>query len=726
MFYTSDRHKGLRGYKMVAINKLIGRRIVASFILFAFLLTSGIAPVGCAQAQELFQPAVSGVEGLSQPGTRMSLSPAFAPPLLKGIKVYRNDPFRFDFILDKGDAEATDEQVKTDSPRLIKYFLAALTVPEKDLWVNLSPYEKDRIITDVFGQTEMGRTLLSQDYILKQITATLMYPESDTGKKFWARVYQLAYEKFGTTDIPFDAFNKVWITPDKAVVYENNESALIIKSHMKVMLESDYMATRQAAGVAELVSSQEITKAVLREIAIPELEREVNEGKNFAPLRQAYQSFILAAWFKKKIKESLFSQVYVDQKKISGVNINDPAMAQKIWDQYVKTFKKGAYNYIKDEKDTYTGELIPRKYFAGGIGYADFSEIALEITDKAEGVIEQPGLKVIEGGIKPFEAVEGDTPESADKILANEGQVEQLFNASRLKVLLGPWDSQKPEFKQVCQLMGVENVIEVADATGDHTYFLTGGLPNVLKFLLTPESFREHRSDIVEIAKTAGKSTAVFFDDTILFKDDIFQNKSGSEFEKYWTAFVEIVKESDSEAHSVSFELARVNQLYKTPEEMKIVGNVLNRNRKAAKDLDVRAYRVGFNSGWTGRIRTIDELNKYCEDLLWIMSLCGEGDMRISVTQRIYSIGSSFKDLSSAEWRAFYKPIVARQTVASYWIFDEIFNLLLLRKAIRSKEDFVVIGEIIKNRGTAAVDFLQNFIMRGLKDGELLSPVSLV
>ena len=63
------------------------------------------------------------------------------------------------------------EAVRAESLRLIKYFLAALTVPEKDLWVNLSPYEKDRIVPEAFGQTEMGRDLLAQDYLLKQIDA---------------------------------------------------------------------------------------------------------------------------------------------------------------------------------------------------------------------------------------------------------------------------------------------------------------------------------------------------------------------------------------------------------------------------------------------------------------------------------------------------------------------------------------------------------------------------
>ncbi|MCK5579962.1 MAG: hypothetical protein KAJ18_01670 [Candidatus Omnitrophica bacterium] len=72
---------------------------------------------------------------------------------------------------------------------------------------------------------EMGRDLLAQDYLLKQLTASLMYPEDELGKKFWDRVYAKAKEKYGHTNIPMDTFNKVWIVPEKAVVYENGDTA---------------------------------------------------------------------------------------------------------------------------------------------------------------------------------------------------------------------------------------------------------------------------------------------------------------------------------------------------------------------------------------------------------------------------------------------------------------------------------------------------------------------
>ena len=83
---------------------------------------------------------------LPEPGVMVHLSPPLDPPILKGIKVYPNDPLKFEFVLDKGNSAISQEALKNESSKLIKYFLASLTIPEKDLWVNLSPYEKDRII----------------------------------------------------------------------------------------------------------------------------------------------------------------------------------------------------------------------------------------------------------------------------------------------------------------------------------------------------------------------------------------------------------------------------------------------------------------------------------------------------------------------------------------------------------------------------------------------------
>lgn len=128
----------------------------------------------------------------------------------------------------------------------------------------------------------MGRDLLAQDYLLKQITASLVYPEGEIGKKFWKRVYELAQRQPGDMMEPpkgadscpqagcqatqrlsakapqgnnpmprsiqqtinLNTFNKVWIVPNKAVVYENAKAgtAYVVESSLKVMTEQDYVA----------------------------------------------------------------------------------------------------------------------------------------------------------------------------------------------------------------------------------------------------------------------------------------------------------------------------------------------------------------------------------------------------------------------------------------------------------------------------------------------------
>jgi len=145
------------------------RTNIAYGLIFAFLANT-LGPIPLVQADEFHLPA---------PGVRVSLSPEFNPPILKGIKVHPDNPFRFDFILDQGDQrqpgdmasavspsncecrsirpstlpsdvglnakalqvnhQNDNQELRTEATKLIKYFLASLTIPEKDLWVNLSP-----------------------------------------------------------------------------------------------------------------------------------------------------------------------------------------------------------------------------------------------------------------------------------------------------------------------------------------------------------------------------------------------------------------------------------------------------------------------------------------------------------------------------------------------------------------------------------------------------------
>ncbi len=99
---------------------------------------------------------------------------------------------------------------------------------------------------------------------------------------------------------------------------------------------------------------------------LPKLVEEVNTGKNFAQTRQVYQSVILAAWYKKALKDSLLGRIYADKSKVEGVESDVKDIKEKVYDQYLEAFKKGAYNFIREESNG-TDDPIPRKYFSGGL-----------------------------------------------------------------------------------------------------------------------------------------------------------------------------------------------------------------------------------------------------------------------------------------------------------------------------------------------------------------------
>ncbi len=407
---------------------------VVSFIqIIAFIFSTFALPVK-AYAQSVME--------LPVPGAMVNLSAAYAPVMLRAVKIHPDQPLVFDFIVDSGNTHADQVLIKSETQKLVKYFLASLTVPEKDLWVNLSPYEHGRIVPEAFGQTEMGRDLLSQDYILKQLTSSLLNPEKDLGREFWARVYAQVREKFGVTDISADTFNKVWIMPDSAQVYEMNDTAVLGKTRLMVMTEQDYLARENSADVLLNTTSQdamsEMSTQIMREVIIPAIEEEVNTGKNFAPLRQVYQTLVLAVWYKNNLKESLLGQVYSNQNKIAGVDLADKDQKEKIYQRYIAAYKQGVFNFIKEETDPVTNETLPRKYFSGGND--------LRSTERATTITRvQPGQLPADAqaGIGDFSQVTVALTNSANKVVdaAQKSQEEQLkdlkaefITASKAKV----------------------------------------------------------------------------------------------------------------------------------------------------------------------------------------------------------------------------------------------------------------------------------------------------
>ena len=276
----------------------------------------------------------------------LTLSHNFDLPHISGVRYDTADPLSINFIISRGDAAALDNEI---SAGLIRYFLAALTIPEDKLWVNLSPYEENRIIDDSVILTEIGQVLMEQDYILKCLASSLTHPDTELGKKYWNTANR--------QDNASDQSEKVWIVPETVQLYDNNGVLYIKHALFDVKTDADYNAMMRSG-------TRRVSSGAMREVIVPEIKKDVNAGENFARLRQMLYSIIVAQWFKRKFTGTLLS-FYYDTEKIRGLDNADPRVKQMVFQQYVDSFNSGVYDLKR--RENFNGRLVKRKYFSGGV-----------------------------------------------------------------------------------------------------------------------------------------------------------------------------------------------------------------------------------------------------------------------------------------------------------------------------------------------------------------------
>jgi len=109
-----------------------------------------------------------------------------------------------------------------------------------------------------------------------------------------------------------------------------------------------------------------IASKVMRQAILPKITKDINQGRNFANLRQIYHSLILAKWFKEKFKQS-FYRYYINQNNLTGIDLKDKTAKDQIYNLYIQAFQKGLYDCIKTEIEPVTNKKLKRRYFSGGI-----------------------------------------------------------------------------------------------------------------------------------------------------------------------------------------------------------------------------------------------------------------------------------------------------------------------------------------------------------------------
>ncbi len=268
-------------------------------------------------------------EDPTPPGPELLLFPSepFVPAITTGIVIVGNAPNSIDFITDVGDDNLEGAALEAESRNLSEFFYSALTAPEDDHWVNLSPDEGNRMLAPSLQGTGLGRAMLEGDYRLKRLSASLLHPDSETGRAYWREVFARARKELGHTSLNYSTFQRVWIKPDYATLYtgalgadfdwappprENETQLWVADCRLKVECAHEFLGAYSEGSAEEAHRTNELCSAVFDEMVVPVIEREVNEGRNFAITRQLYHSVILAVWCKHHFTDDPAWRRYID------------------------------------------------------------------------------------------------------------------------------------------------------------------------------------------------------------------------------------------------------------------------------------------------------------------------------------------------------------------------------------------------------------------------------
>jgi predicted NBD/HSP70 family sugar kinase len=333
------------------IQKIIAITIISCFVFEQ----SGFAQV----APQMGIPAY--LRGLVSPQ-------AFRPMHMRSM-TFDDATQNVNLLIDTGDAKnVKDADIKHATRQLMDYFQVGLRLPNSMFWVNLRPDTDKDIIDPYLETTDVGRVLLEADLQLKKDLAKFTSPRTKEGKAYWDKLYAKADSIFGQQDIIVPTLTRPWILPGEILIKQAQGSAYVYKATLKVMLEQDYIKDSPFYSFDDprLKELNEYSSELIRALVLPQLTREVNSAKRYAPLRQVYYSLVLAQWFKQQYKEK--DNAYaskIDTMDLSGLT------SKKIWSKaecykgYQKSFQQGEYDI---EETATTGQgLVIRRYFSGGI-----------------------------------------------------------------------------------------------------------------------------------------------------------------------------------------------------------------------------------------------------------------------------------------------------------------------------------------------------------------------
>jgi tetratricopeptide (TPR) repeat protein len=338
----------------------------------------------------------------------------------------------FDLILKAQKAEGASPIIDPMNSSLIgaTAFLTGLAVPDDKFWVNLAPWEPDRIIDTQLSQSDIGRIMLEADFQMKKDFSNYENPcANETGKALWdlldkkgdvlvqecMKMYPGEIEDID--NIEFHPITRHWIVPDKIYAYTNGTQIYIINAsltinsepvsdHSSFQVKNQDMGTLSNACLEKLNNSAKEYGEYLKEIEDrmiqPYVIADVNYGEKYENLRDAYVALALAQWYKSSVTSHMdIFRESLDSSNSTVLKSTKPWSPDEIWNNYVYSFKNGEYR-CWDNTTTKTATKTTTKSIlrpGGGVDFASIRNYLIEINGIPSGVQDRIEKSILDGFI---------------------------------------------------------------------------------------------------------------------------------------------------------------------------------------------------------------------------------------------------------------------------------------------------------------------------------------
>ena len=309
----------------------------------------------------------------------------------------------FEFMIKATKAEESSKVVDIESAigTALDFFFIGLTLSNSRFWVNLNPWEPERIVDEDVVITDVGRIMLEADLQMKRDFCKHENPcQSEIGEKYWSSLdnkrEQLVKECMNnypgqiedTDNVLFSAATRHWIIPDEIIACGNGNEIYIIDATLDIYSEPVYehstfdIVNQSKALISEdcLGCLSEAVKEYGRyameleeELVLPLVVKEINSGQDYSDLRQVYVSLALAQWYKEYAGDQHVFSDFIDSSNLIGLESEATWNSKDIWLEYVKSYKEGEYRCEKTHTYRTEEHIVTETnvYISGGVDFGD-------------------------------------------------------------------------------------------------------------------------------------------------------------------------------------------------------------------------------------------------------------------------------------------------------------------------------------------------------------------